>query len=109
MVIGAHRQPLMRYFLSKTLAAAVVTLVALPLQESAAETRVEGIVPVRALREVREAWFQPVNVTLKHEGQPEAVLLRAGKTRRLKFLWNPAGARWNCWSRQWRRPAICRW
>ena len=109
LVIGAHRQPLMRYFLSKTLAAAVVTLVALPLQESAAETRVEGIVPVRALREVREAWFQPVNVTLKHEGQPEAVLLRAGKTRRLKFLWNPAGARWTCWSRQWRRPAICRW
>jgi hypothetical protein len=51
LVIGAHRQPLMRYFLSKAHAAAVVSIVALPLQESAAETRVEGIVLVRELRE----------------------------------------------------------
>jgi len=41
----------MRYFLSKAHAAAVVSIVALPLQESAAETRVEGIVLVRELRE----------------------------------------------------------
>jgi len=91
LVIGAHCQPLMRYFLSKTLAAAVVTLVALPLQESAAETRVEGIVPVRALR--LDSATATV-LTLKPADDGKALIVRlfgsSGEPGKARLIWTRA-------------------